>query len=457
MLLFMLLALAVPTGAQAVWSSPIALSSPGQLFQPPQVAVDQSGNAVFAWSRSDRTANCPVDSSGCDRVYARVRSATGSLSAVQTLSPAGQFALQATVAVDPAGVAIFVWESNDGTPGCPDNYNRGCYRVQVRVRSAAGLLSPVQTLSPAGQNTTDPHVGVDQNGNAIIAWTVTTGGVLARSRSATGVLGETETIGCCFGGDVAVDEAGDAVFAWQGNDTSTDCNGQGCRRTYARARSAAGALSPIQTLSAGGKDAMAFPRLGVDQSGDTVFVWTRYDGDTADCNTGLPNEGCVRVQARGRSATGALSAIQTLSAPGTDAAKVAKNPTVAVDPAGDAVFGWEDHRFNGTCGGSGCYKIQARARSAAGSLSAIQTLFTGRGVGFPDAGIDQSGNAVFVWDGVPGVEARTRSTAGVLGTTETLYDGPAVIGGYFPGVAVDPNGTAAAVWVGDKVLAAVGP
>jgi len=458
MLLCTMLALAAPSSAQAAWSSPIPLSSPGQLFQPPEVAVDQNGNAVFAWSRSDRTTDCPFDSSGCDRVYARVRSAAGSLSAVQTLSPARQFALQATVAVDPAGDAIFVWESNDGVPGCPDNYNRGCFRVQVRTRSAAGSLSPVQTISPEGQNTSDPRVGVDQDGNAVIVWTVTTGGVLARSRSATGVLGATQTIGCCFGADVAVDVAGDAVFAWQGYDTSTDCNGQSCRRTYARARSTAGALSAIQTLSAAGKDAMAYPRLGVDQSGDAVFVWTRYDGDTTNCQTGYPNEGCVRVQARARSAAGALSAIQTLSAPGTYAGAVLKNPAVAVDPAGDAVFGWEDQRFNGTCGGSGCHKIQARARSAAGPLSAIQSLFTGRTVGVPEVGIDQNGNAVFVWEGVTGIEARTRSAAGVLGTTQTLYSGGSLYpGGIAPRVAVDPNGNAAAVWLGDRILAAVGP
>ena len=93
-----------------------------------QVAVDADGDAVFTWRRSDGTDY---------RVQARMRSAAGALSAVQTLSASGQSAVTPQVAIDPDGDAVFTWWRSDGAN----------LRVQARARSAAGALSGVQTLS----------------------------------------------------------------------------------------------------------------------------------------------------------------------------------------------------------------------------------------------------------------------------------------------------------------------
>ena len=61
----------------------------------------------------------------------------------------------------------------------------------------------------------------------------------------------------------------------------------------------------MQTLSAAGQDA-GEPHVGVDAKGNVFVVWRRSDG---------ANE---RVQLRGRSASGNLAPIQTLSAAGQD-------------------------------------------------------------------------------------------------------------------------------------------
>jgi hypothetical protein len=450
LLFLVLLAVAAPASAQAVWGAPVTLSQPGQDANIPQVAVDPNGNAVFVWLRPDATTDCLgfPSSDGCFRVQARARSAAGALSAIQTLSVGGQDAYDPQVAVDQSGNAVVVWARPDGTTGCG---GFGCARVQARARSAAGDLSAIQTLSGPGKNAVVPQVAVDTNGNAVFVW-YGDGGIQARARSAAGTLSAVQILSAAAQGtgssEVAVDQSGNAVFVWERNDGTTGCGGAGCSRIVARARSAAGDLSAIQTLSDPGKQAF-YPEVAVDPSGNAVFVWQRPD-TTTDCG----GSGCWRIQTRARSAAGALSATQTLSDPGQDALI----PQVAVDQGGDAVFVWS--RYDGTtdCGGlPGCSRTQTRARSAAGVLSATQTLSpAARDAALsPQVAVDQSGNAAFVWERLGGgtgcggsacsiIEARTRSAEGVLGSAQIL----SALGQHAgaPQVAVDPSGNAVAVW-----------
>lgn len=179
------------------------LSPAGQDASKSQVAVYPDGDAVFVWRRSDGTYY---------RVQARALSASGALSAVQTLSAAGQDAEEPQVAAGAMGPAVFAWQRHDGTN----------VRVQGRVRSMSGMLSGVVTLSPAGRDATVPQVGVDASGDAVFVWQRFDGVDLraqARARSSTGVLGPVQNLSAA-GGDVyipqvAVDPMGNAVFVWQ--------------------------------------------------------------------------------------------------------------------------------------------------------------------------------------------------------------------------------------------------
>jgi uncharacterized protein YheU (UPF0270 family) len=463
--LFLVAALAVPVSAQASWSVPVTLSAAGQSAAYPQVAVDQSGNAVFVWQRRDSSTDC--DGTGCYRIQARIRSTAGTLSPVQTLSAAGGNATLPQVAVDQSGNAVFVWQRRDPTTGCPG----GCLRIQARARSAAGSLSPTQTLTIASLDAVSPEVAVDSSGNAVFVW-YSRGVIRARTRSATGTLSPTEILSGHGTGSsspqVGVDQDGDAVFVWQRTDETTDCNGSGCIRIEARASSAAGVLSATQILSTAGKDAFN-PQVGVDQQGDAVFVWERYDG-----RTGCGDLACYHVQARARSAAGVLSATQTLSY----AKESAFFPQVGVDQGGDAVFVWEQEHYGTDC--AGCILVEARARSAAGTLSAVQTLSVpGENALYPQVGVDQGGDAVFVWEhrdettdcsgvGCFRTEAGARSAAGLLGTIQTLS--AAGQHAAYPQVGIDQSGDAVAVWQRDdgtaqcggapgcsQVQAAVGP
>ncbi len=405
------------------WTNPLTLSGAGQSVTDPQVAVDADGDAVFAWARSDGTNQ---------RIEARGRSAAGALGAVQSISAAGQDASSPRVAIADDGDAVFVWARSDGTD----------QRIQARARSAAGVLGPVQTLSPAGRNAFQPEVAIDDDGDAVFAWRLFDGTnqvIQGRVRSAAGAVGALLSLSAAgqnaFNPQVAIDDDGDAVFTWERSDGVN-------QRVEARARAAGGSLSAVQLLSAAGRDAGA-PQVAIDDDGDAVFTWERSDGTNQ------------RIQARARSAAGVLGAIENLSGPGENASV----PQVAVDADGDAVFTWE--RSDGTN-----QRIQARARSAIGALSGVQTLsVAGQDAEAPQVAVDADGDAVFVWERVDNsgnerIQAQTRSAAGALGVVQTL----SVAGrdAHFAQVAIDDDGEAAATWqrfdgANDRAQAAFGP
>jgi hypothetical protein len=186
-----------------------------------------------------------------------------------------------------------------------------------------------------------------------------------------------------FNPQVAVDADGDAVVVWHRFDGTN-------WRVQARRRSAAGALSAVQSLSDPGQDAFE-PQVAVDADGDAVVVWRRFDGAN------------WRVQARRRSATGALSAVQTLSDPGQDAFE----PQVAVDADGDAVVVWR--RFFGTS-----WRVQARAQARSGSLRVVNTLSDPASASDlvpPQVAIDRDGDAVVVWARSDGTNRRVEAAA----------------------------------------------
>jgi hypothetical protein len=145
--------------AVGVWTDVENLSFFGEDAFDPQVAVDASGTAVFTWTRFNGTH---------DRVQARTRSAVGVLSAVQNLSSLGLDASAPQVAVDDDGNTVFAWVLNDGTNN----------RVQVRSRSAAGVLGDVETLSASGQEAVAARIAVNPGGNAVVVYQNSLGQIL---------------------------------------------------------------------------------------------------------------------------------------------------------------------------------------------------------------------------------------------------------------------------------------
>jgi hypothetical protein len=359
----------------------------------PQVAVDADGDAVIAWSLSDPIAYC------CSVVQARARSAEGTLGPVQTLSAPTRNSGGVKVQVDSKGNAVFGWIGGDGTTNCSGS---PCSRIHTRMRWASGTLGATRYLSEPGQETTNVQLALAANRDAVFSWAFypCCSRIQTRTRAANGALSAIQTLSAnavWWELAVGVDAQGNAVFVWSRKFGTTECGGGRCRILMARTRSADGTLSPVQTIAAPGVDVDFYPDVVVDSDGDAVFKWERWDRTTL-CG----GRECHRIQARGRSAAGVLSPIQTLSPSGQDAGGSA----VDGDLAGNSVFVWDRHDGTTDCRGYPCSRIEARSRSAAGALSAAQFLSApGDDALLPHVGVDPDGgfdpgtaDAAAVWE-----------------------------------------------------------
>jgi hypothetical protein len=320
-------------------------------ISPPDVGVEADGDAVVVWSDG------PADEY---RVRARTVSAAGALGSIQSISAPGDFApgRPLLIVMDADGDALIVWVG-DG-------------KLRARARSKTGVLGPIQTLSAASHNAGALQAAMDADGDAVVTWIRFDGAdyrVQARARSKTGVLGPLLTLapaspGTSLDPQVAIDADGDALIVWLGSDGTHD-------RVRARARSKAGVVGPVETLSEAGGDA-GQPQVAMDADGDAMVVWWRASG--AD----------LEIQARKRPKAGGLGAVVTLSDDGFA-------PQVAVDRDGDAVFAW--YRHDGSDN-----RVQARSRSKAGVLRPVETLSAAGQSGVdPQLAINADGDAVVTW------------------------------------------------------------
>jgi hypothetical protein len=284
------------------------------------------------------------------RVQARALSA-GVLGPVKTLSPAGQDAVGSQIAVDADGDAVITWSKFDGTT----------YRIQARTLSRTGTLGALQTLSRLGQSAFAARVGTDAAGDALVTWYNFDGThyeVQARLRLTTGVLGPIQRLSnagqeAAFP-EVAVDSNGGALITWEYYDGTN-----GHRQVQARFRSATGVLGPIQTLSNAG-NGWTWPRVAMDDKDNGVVTWSWYDGAKN------------WVQARTLSAAGVLGPMQTLSEAGPYDSG-AYNPQIAMDDQGGALVTWQ-RRFKDSTYLTWNWRIQGRVLTVADVVGPIETI-----------------------------------------------------------------------------------
>lgn len=134
------------------WSSPISISVAGQSAIAPQVAVNAIGNAVAVWNRSNGT-------------YTIVQAATSSTltpgvwSSPVDLSTTGQNATRSAVGIASSGNAVAVWDRFNGTHEI----------VQSSILTSGTWSSPVD-LSATGASALTPQVIENASGQIVVAW-----------------------------------------------------------------------------------------------------------------------------------------------------------------------------------------------------------------------------------------------------------------------------------------------
>ena len=321
-------------GAIVAWSQPNGVSVPlkarrisasgklgalktlsrGPRTARPRVASDGNGNAIVVWSQARH---------GTSRIKAREISSTGALGRVRMLSGGRHNSKDPAIASDARGDAVAVW-SQRGTVNSHITTLSGL--VKGRRIQADGELGSVKTLSRPGHAAGFAEAAGDRRGDVVAVWSQLDaegkrGYIKARRISPAGALGRVKTLGAgnSDGPQIASDARGDATVVW---DTFPLHGTRGS--VQARQMSAAGALGPLQTLSAPGGSS-AVPQVAIDAAGNATAVWQHYDSPNGD----------DQVQTRQLSAAGTLGPLQTISS-----AEGIRDQDVAVSPGGDAFAVW---------------------------------------------------------------------------------------------------------------------
>lgn len=198
----------------------------------PQIGVDAAGNAVVAFRRLQTEGYV---------VQARRRSAAGGLSEIQTFSSPG--ATQPQVAVSPDAGAVVAWLQTHGAYA----------RLYASRRPPGGSWTSGQNIAGDDAIVDDYRVGLDADGDAVLAWAHGRDDAQVidiRRRSAAGVLSSIETLtppghvaeAGYFELDLAVEPGGGAVANWTAPVA-------GANQVHARRRAPTGELSPVQQIS----------------------------------------------------------------------------------------------------------------------------------------------------------------------------------------------------------------
>ena len=320
----------------------LTLSPPVSAPAGPEVDSDDSGNAAVVWYQDAQ-------------VVGRRISADGRLGPLQTLSTSAP-ASNAVVAVSPDGDALAAWaEVRDGS----------WYAVARQLRGDGSVGEPI-TLGSTDPGW--PGIGVDRNGRFVVAWPQ--GSAVAATRIEAGSASPPQVITSAiasYGGfgmvRVGVDSVGDAVISYR--------SGGGAHpQLWVSRWSVTGTLSdPINVSST---DNVGFHHaLATDHEGDSMLVWTRWNGDD-------------RIEMLGRrvSRTGPLGAVTSLG--------LYDRPDIAVDDDGDGLL-----VFHSPSPPYEPQEVGARLISSSGSFGDTRTLTTdGQG---PDVDASPSDRFTVAW------------------------------------------------------------
>lgn len=138
------------------WSSPSDLSAPFQSAAAPQIAINDSGQAVAVWSRSNGLNTI---------IQASTLTYGGSWSAPIDLSATGEDASSPQLAINNAGQVVVVWKRSNGLNTI----------IQATTCNFGQSWSTPVDLSELGQNATSPQVALNSLGQAAVVWSRSNG------------------------------------------------------------------------------------------------------------------------------------------------------------------------------------------------------------------------------------------------------------------------------------------
>lgn len=134
-----------------VWSNAVNLSEPGEDSLFPSLSLSNDGNAVIAWQRSDGVYSL---------IQAAVKIGNDTWSTAYDLTETGQDASNPQTATAPNNTALAVWKRSNGSN----------FVIQEASAIFGDAWSNPTTLSEDGEDAINPSASINAKSNASIIW-----------------------------------------------------------------------------------------------------------------------------------------------------------------------------------------------------------------------------------------------------------------------------------------------
>ena len=257
------------------WTHPSGLSdniSPkGQIATHPDIAMDNSGNTVVAWTQTDGT-NFQIFKS-------EFRSGTwnhpSGLS--DSISVDGQNAFYPKIALGNSGDTVITWVQSDGVTAqiFKSEYRAGIWNHPSDLSD---------NISPDAKAATLPKVAMDNSGNTVITWLQKEGTkdqiFKSEYRSGSWIhpidLSDNlspDIAKRVYASQIAMDNSGNTVITWRQFDGT---NSQIFKSEY-RSGAWSKPADLTDSISPAGGNAYD-PQVAMDSTGNTVITWKQFDG-----------------------------------------------------------------------------------------------------------------------------------------------------------------------------------
>jgi hypothetical protein len=263
----------------------------GNLWQP-QVAMDNNGNAIIVWFEATGFGDNPLSPQRSGIFKSEYRN--GVWTSPVSVNPEGQFpGYLPQVAMDNNGNAIIVWEQFDG------DTNWKIFKSEYRNGVWTNPANLSDNISPDGQHAWNPQVAMDDNGNAIIAWSQSDGTnwQIFKSEYRSGAWTNPANLSDNISPDgqdvcphqlagMAMDNKGNALIVWQQFD---GFNWQIFKSEYGNG-AWTNPASLSDNISPYGQDASTIvqhhiagetfwnPQVAMSNNGNAIIVWSQSDG-----------------------------------------------------------------------------------------------------------------------------------------------------------------------------------
>jgi len=344
----------------------------------PRIAMDSAGDFVITWTS--------LGQDGSDfGIYAQRYSAAGQPLGgefrVNTYTTDRQYG--PAIAMDSAGDFVVAWESEG-----QDGSGEGVYAQRY---SAAGV--PLGGEFRVNAWTTDyqstPAIAMNSAGDFVIAWQSgqdgSGSGVYAQRYSAAGVpqggefLVNTYTTGSQGLPDIAMDAAGDFAIAWMSDGQDGSDHG-----IYAQRYSAGGVAQGLEfRVNTYTTNFQSDPAIAMDSAGNFVIAWRSWQDGSAH-----------GVYAQRYSAAGVPQGSEFRV--NTYTTDDQRNPTVAMDAAGDLLIAWDSRGQDGSVEGVYAQRYNAAGVPMGGEFRV--NTYTADDQFYPSIATDSAGDFIITWN-----------------------------------------------------------